>query len=315
MGKWLDNFKEKVSDWYNDSDQFYLRTIVDPFIELGKNIANSGQQISEYVTPLYSDIMAGANMLEGGAQDIQNGKYLSGAGKVVAAPLMAAASLVVPDGADMPIKATSKGAKTAAKVVGETTVDGVPNVILASSKPGTTLYSIEPKSRGLYKDIPTMEQVKHALFTHFKTHRTGTPVSKETVKKANWEATSAAATKHADQKAMNKAAAKSTGETRQNMTAKRAGHTPVQSVGKQVTQYDAERLTSSFTWQASPLGRTRADGVIQQNWNLFLENAKKLGFDTKSKDSVKELEKIFNTTYQHLFRKQGGILNYSIYFS
>jgi hypothetical protein len=96
---------------------------------------------------------------------------------------------------------------------------------------------------------------------------------------------------------MNKAAAKSTGETRQNMTAKRAGHTPVQSVGKQVTQYDAERLTSSFTWQTSPLGRTRADGVIQQNWNLFLENAKKLGFDTKSKDSVKELEAIFNTTY------------------
>lgn len=315
MRKWLDNFKEKVSDWYYDGDQFYLRTITNPFIELGKSIANSGQQISEYVTPVYSDIMAGANTLEGGVSDIQNGNYLSGVGKVIASPVIAAASLVVPDGADIPLKATAKGAKTAAKVIGETAVDGVPSVILASSKPGTTLYSVEPKTRGLYKDIPTMEQIKKALATHFRTHRTGTPVSNDVAKRANWEATSAAATKYADQKATNKAATKSTGETRLNMTAKRAGQTPVQSVGKQVTQYDAERLTSSFNWQSSPLGRTRADGVIQQNWNLFLENAKKLGFDTKSKDSVKELEAIFNTTYQHLFRKQGGSLNYLTYFS
>lgn len=241
--------------------------------------------------------MAGANTLEGGVSDIQNGNYLSGVGKVIASPVIAAASLVVPDGADIPLKATAKGAKTAAKVIGETAVDGVPSVILASSKPGTTLYSVEPKTRGLYKDIPTMEQIKKALATHFRTHHTGTPVSNDVAKRANWEATSAAATKYADQKATNKAATKSTGETRLNMTAKRAGQTPVQSVGKQVTQYDAERLTSSFNWQSSPLGRTRADGVIQQNWNLFLENAKKLGFDTKSKDSVKELEAIFNTTY------------------
>jgi hypothetical protein len=42
MGKWLDNFKEKVSDWYNDGDQFYLRTITDPFIKLGKEIWHAG---------------------------------------------------------------------------------------------------------------------------------------------------------------------------------------------------------------------------------------------------------------------------------
>ena len=54
---------------------------------------------------------------------------------------------------------------------------------------------------------------------------------------------------------------------------------------------------------------------MQQNWKLFLEHAQKLKFDTKSKDSVKELEKIFNTTYQHLFKKRGGSLNYLILFS
>ena len=68
--KWLDNVKKKASDWYYDGDQFYLRTIVDPFIELGKNIANSGQQVSEYVTPVYSDIKVGADMLEGGVTDL-----------------------------------------------------------------------------------------------------------------------------------------------------------------------------------------------------------------------------------------------------
>lgn len=298
--KWLDNFKEKVSDWYYDGDQFYLRTIVDPFIELGKNITNSGQQVSEYVTPVYSDIKVGADMLEGGVADLQQGNYLNGVGKMAASVPLSVVSLLAIDGADLPVKAAAKRMNQPLEVYTAKTLGGK----VGKGRPA------KAKLDGTNKPI-TKRDVIEALRTYLNPSK----VSKETVKKANWEATSAAVAKHTDNKAMNKASSKSAGETRMNMTQSRTGHTPVQSVGKQVTQYDAERLTSGFTWQASPLGRTRADGVIQQNWKLFLEHAQKLKFDTKSKDSVKELEKIFNNTYQHLFKKHGGSLNYLTLFS
>lgn len=300
MGKWLDNFKDKVLDWYNDSDQFYLRTLVDPVISLGKNIGELGQTIPEYVTPVYSDIKVGADVLEGGVNDLQQGNYLNGIGKMAASVPLSVISLLAIDGADLPVKAVAKRMNQPLEVYTAQTLGGK----AGKGRPA------KAKLDGTNKSI-TKRDVIEALRQYINPSK----VNDETIKKANWEATSAAVTKHTDQKAMNKAAAKSTGETRQNMTAKRAGHTPVQSVGKQVTQYDAERLTSGFTWQASPLGRTRADGVMQQNWKLFLEHAQKLKFDTKSKDSVKELEKIFNTTYQHLFKKRGGSLNYLILFS
>lgn len=300
MGKWLDNFKEKVSDWYNDSDQFYLRTLVDPVISLGKNIGELGQTIPEYVTPVYSDIKVGADVLEGGVNDLQQGNYLNGIGKMAASVPLSVISLLAIDGADLPVKAAAKRMNQPLEVYTAKTLGGK----AGKGRPA------KAKLDGTKKPI-TKRDVIEAL----RQYLTPSKVSDEAVKKANWEATSAAATRYADQKAMNKAAAKSTGETRRNMTAQRSGHAPVQSVSKQATQYDAERLTSSFTWQAAPLGRTRSDGVIQQNWKLFLEHAKKLGFDTKSKNSVKELEVIFNNTYQHLFKKQGGILNYLTLFS
>ena len=300
MGKWLDNFKDKVSDWYNDSDQFYLRTLVDPVIDLGKNIGKLGPTVSEYVTPVYSDIKVGADMLEGGMSDLQQGNYLNGIGKMASSVPLSVVSLLAIDGADLPVKAAAKRMNQPLEVYTAKTLGGK----AGRGRPA------KAKLDGTNKPV-TKRDVIEAL----RQYLIPSKVSDKAVKKANWEATSAAATRYADQKAMNKTAAKSTGETRQNMTSKRSGNTPVQSVGKQVTQYDAERLTSGFTWQPSPLGRTRADGVIQQNWNLFLEHAKKLGFDTKSKNSVKELEAIFNNTYQHLFRKQGGILNYLTLFS
>ena len=300
MGKWLDNFKDKVSDWYYDGDQFYLRTIVDPVIDLGKNIGKLGPTVSKYVTPVYSDIKVGADMLESGVNDLQQGNYLNGIEKMVASVPLSVVSLLAIDGTDLPVKAAAKRMNQPLEVYTAKTLGGK----AGRGRPAKATFD------GTNKPV-TKRDVIEAL----RQYLTPSKVSEETAKKANWEATSAAVTKYADQKATNKAAAKSTGETRLNMTAKRSGHTPVQSVGQQVTQYDAEPLTSSFTWQASPLGRTRADGVIQQNWNLFLENAKKLGFDTKSKDSVKELEAIFNNTYQHLFKKQGGSLNYLTLFS
>lgn len=300
MGKWLDNFKDKVSDWYNDGDQFYLRTLVDPVISLGKNIAALGPTVSEYATPVYSDIKVGADLLDSGVNDLQQGNYLNGIGKMAASVPLSMVSLVAIDGADLPIKAAAKSMNQPLEIYTAKTLGGK----AGRGRPAKATLD------GTNKPI-TKRDVIEAL----RKYLTPSEVSEEVVKKANWEATSAAVTKHADNKALNKAASKNTGTTRMNMTAKRSGHAPVQSVGKQVTQYDAERLTSGFTWQKSPLGRTRADGVMQQNWKLFLEHVQKLGFDTKSKDSVKELEKIFNTTYQHFFKKHGGSLNYLTLFS
>lgn len=296
MGERLDNFKEKVSDWYNDGDQFYLRTVVDPIIDLGKEIGKLGPFVAEYATPFYSDIQAGADVLEGGINDFQNGNYVSGAVKTVASVPVSLLSLMSVDGADLPLKTAAKQLKHqplqvyTAKTLGGKAGRGRPaSAINENTGKPITKYDI-------------VEALRDFLSPNKQ-------VSADVVKKANQEAT----VRYADKKAMNKV--KNFGETRMNMTEKRSGHAPVKSVGKQVTQYDAELLTRDFTWQASPLGRTRADGIIQQNWNLFLENAKKLGFDTKSKDSIKELEIIFNTTYQRFFKKHGGILNYSTYFS
>lgn len=298
--KWLDNFKEKVSDWYNDSDQFYVRTLIDPVIDLGKNIGKLGPTVSEYATPVYSDIKVGADMLEGGVNDLQQGNYLNGIGKMAASVPLSVISLLAIDGADLPVKAAAKRMNQPLEVYTAKTLGG------KAGKGRPAKATIADTNKPI---------TKRDVIEVLRKYLNPSKVSEETVKKANWEATSAAVTKHADNKAMNKTALKNTGNTRMNMTANRSGHTPVQSVGKQVTQYDAERITSGFTWQESPLGRTRADGVMQQNWKLFLEHAQKLKFDTKSKDSVKELEKIFNTTYKHLFKKRGGSLNYLTLFS
>lgn len=113
MGKWLDNFKEKVSDWYNDGDQFYLRTITDPFIKLGKEIWHAGPQISEMFTPVYSDVMGADDMFNTGLNNLKSGNYLQGIVQTAGAPLLGAAFMAIPDAADAPIKGGIKAARTA----------------------------------------------------------------------------------------------------------------------------------------------------------------------------------------------------------
>ena len=105
--KWLNNFKEKVSNWYNDGDQFYLRTVVDPIIDLGKDVYNSAPALSEIFTP-YGDVKAGADVLDNGVSDIKNGNYVSGATKVAFSPIFGSLMLLAPNGVDAPIKASAK---------------------------------------------------------------------------------------------------------------------------------------------------------------------------------------------------------------
>lgn len=105
--KWLDSFKDKVSNWYNDGDQFYLRTVVDPIINLGKDVYNSAPALSEIFTP-YGDVKAGADVLDSGVSDIKNGNYISGATKVAFSPIFGSLMLLAPNGVDAPIKASTK---------------------------------------------------------------------------------------------------------------------------------------------------------------------------------------------------------------
>ena len=305
--KWLDNFKEKVSDWYNDSDQFYLRTLIDPVIELGRNIANSGQQLSEYVTPFYSDIMTGANMLEGGAQDIQNGKYLSGAGKVVAAPIMAAASFVVPDGADASLKATARASKL-----------DEPLQIYTGKKLGEKAGRGRPASNvnEVTGDAITWRNILDAVKNNGRTVYTGT--SEEAIKSMakrqaiDKEAGYHAAVQSMDKKLSRKKAASET--TRLNNTTIRQGISRDKSVLPKVTTYLKETLASGFT----PSKKAIIKGDVDLAYQEWLEYLRKLQYDTKSKDSVQALNQIAEETWMKLFqpkKKQGGLLNYLILFS
>jgi hypothetical protein len=181
-------------------------------ISLGKNIGELGQTIPEYVTPVYSDIKVGADVLEGGVNDLQQGNYLNGIGKMVASVPLSVISLLAIDGADLPVKAAAKKMNQPLEVYTAKTLGGK----AGKGRPA------KAKLAGTKKPI-TKRDVIEALRQYVNPSK----VSEETVKKANWEATSAAVIKHADNKAMNKAAAKSTGETRRNMTANRSGHAPV----------------------------------------------------------------------------------------
>lgn len=106
--KWLDDFKEKVSDWYTDGDQFYLRTVVDPVIGAVKDIGSLGQAASETFTPVYSDVVAANNVFNNGLSAFKSGEYLKGTAEMIGAPLLGAALVAVPDGMDSPIKAATK---------------------------------------------------------------------------------------------------------------------------------------------------------------------------------------------------------------
>jgi hypothetical protein len=111
MGKWLENFKEKVSDWYNDSDQFYLRTITDPIIEVGKTIYNSGSTLADMFTPVYSDVKMADWIFNSGLNNFKSGNYLQGFVQTAGAPLLGAAFMAIPNTVDATIKGSLKTAK------------------------------------------------------------------------------------------------------------------------------------------------------------------------------------------------------------
>lgn len=303
--KWLDNFKEKVSDWYNDSDQFYLRTLVDPMISLGKNIGELGPTISEYATPVYSDIKVGADMLEGGVNDIQQGNYLNGIGKMAASVPLSVVSLLAIDGADLPVKATAKRMNQPLEVYTAKTLGGK----AGRGRPASNINDATGKPI-------TLEDIIDAIKNNGRTVYEGT--TEEAIESmAKRQAVDKEAGYHAAIQAQDKKLARqkdSSEMTRINITDKRQGISADKSVFSKVTPYLKEQLASGFT----PSKKARIKGDVELAYKEWMDYLHALKYDTKSKDSVKAANQIADETWMKLFQpkeKQGGILNYSTYFS
>lgn len=304
MGKWLDNFKEKVSDWYNDSDQFYLRTVVDPAIDIVKGIGSLGQGVSETFTPVYSDVLAANNLFNDGLSAFKSGEYLKGSTEMIGAPLLGAALMAVPDGIDSPIKAATKLDEPlyifTGKQMGQKAGRGRPtsNINEATGQPITmrdVLDAMKNNGRTVYEN--TTEEAIESM--------------------AKRQAVDKEAGYHAAIQAQDKKLARqkdSSEMTKRNVTDKRQGISQDKSVFPKVTPYLQETLASGFT----PSKKARIKGDVDLAYQEWIEYLQKLKYDTKSKDSVQALNQIAEETWMKLFqpkKKQGGILNYSIYFS
>lgn len=302
--KWLENIKQKVSDWYYDGDQFYLRTIVDPVVDFVKEVGSLGQVASETFTPVYSDVMAATNIFDKGLADFKSGKYLKGSAELVGAPLLGAALIAVPDGMDSPIKVASKLDEPlyiyTGKQLGEKAGRGRPasNINEATGKP------------------ITMRDIINAIKNNGRTIYEGT--TEEAIKSmAKRQAADKKAGYHAIIRAQDKRLARQKDPsemTRMNNTAKRQGISPDKSVYPKVTLYLKEHLASGFT----PSKKARLKGDVELAYQEWMDYLYKLKYDTKSKDSIKAANQIANETWMKLFqpkRKQGGILNYITYFS
>lgn len=210
------------------------------------------------------------------------------------------------------VKPARKVITPGAKKVGEIVEDGIEYVVQGSSQPGTPLYFHIPKSeitRGKPKWIPTLEEVSSAIAKH--TTSAKKTVSDGVKRAADWAATQKEHVRRADNRAMNKVSSE---QTRLNNTAIRQGVSQDKSVLPKVTTYLKETLASGFT----PSKKARIKGDVDLAYQEWVEYLRKLQYDTKSKDSVKALNQIAEETWMKLFqpkKKQGGILNYSIYFS
>ena len=111
MANWIDKYKKKASDWFDRQDP-NTKALLYPLIDLGEKarqiLPRSVQEAAELYAPIYSDIKFGEGIAASGEQDIRNGNYISGAGKIAIAPLAAGAMLVMPNIADAAAKTSVK---------------------------------------------------------------------------------------------------------------------------------------------------------------------------------------------------------------
>lgn len=199
------------------------------------------------------------------------------------------------------VKPTRKVIKPGAKKAGEFIEDGVEYAVYGSSQSGTPLYFPVPKSevtRGKPQWIPTFEEVTQALAKHV------TSAKQAVSDGAKQAADKAANYRAAIQKMDRKLARKKDPSERVRGTYQKSKQ-PI-SIKPEFNQNMAQHEASTFTYMDKvPTGQ---DPIVF-NYNRWVQHVGR-NFDTKTKGSLKEIEKAFNSIYGHRFKKQGGVINY-----
>ena len=206
---------------------------------------------------------------------------------------------------DEVVKPARKVIKPGAKKAGEFIEDGVEYTVYGSSQPGTPLYFPVPKAevtRGKPQWIPTFEEVAEALAKHITTAKQA--VSEGTKRAADKAANYRAAIQKMDRKL----ARKKDPSERVRGTYQKSKQ-PI-SIKPEFDSNMAQHAASTFTYiDKVPAGK---DPIIF-NYDRWVQHVGR-EFDTKTKGSLKEIEKAFYEIYGHRFKKQGGVLNYATYF-
>lgn len=104
----MSNITDKLQKWY-DRRSVETHAFFEPIINTSKILSDlfipkNGQVAAEMYAPFYSDIKAGADVLDSGVNEIKRGNYLNGIAMSAVSPIIALTSLAVPDGLDKPLK-------------------------------------------------------------------------------------------------------------------------------------------------------------------------------------------------------------------
>ena len=207
--------------------------------------------------------------------------------------------------ADEVVKPVRKVIKPGAKKAGDFIEDGIEYTAYGSSQPGTPLYFPVPKSevtRGKPQWIPTLEEVAEALAKHITT-------AKQVVSEGTKRAVDKAANYRATIQKMDRKLARKKDPSERVRGTYQKSKQPI-SVKPEFNQNMAQHAASTFTYMDKvPAGK---DPIVF-NYERWLQHVGR-EFDTKTKGSLREIEKAFNQIYGPRFKKQGGILNYVTYF-
>lgn len=207
--------------------------------------------------------------------------------------------------ADEVVKPARKVIKPGAKKAGDFIEDGIEYTAYGSSQPGTPLYFPVPKSevtRGKPQWIPTLEEVAEALAKHITT-------AKQVVSEGTKRAVDKAANYRATIQKMDRKLARKKDPSERVRGTYQKSKQPI-SVKPEFNQNMAQHAASTFTYMDKvPAGK---DPIVF-NYERWVQHVGR-EFDTKTKGSLREIEKAFNEIFGHRFKKQGGILNYSTYF-
>ena len=203
------------------------------------------------------------------------------------------------------VKPARKVIKPGAKKAGKFIEDGVEYTVYGSSQPGTPLYFPVPKSevtRGKPQWIPTFEEVAEALAKHVTT-------AKKVVSEGTKRAVDKAANYRAAIQRMDRKLARKKDPLERVRGVYQKSQQPV-SIKPEFDSNMAQHAASTFTYMNKvPAGKD----PILFNYDRWVQHVGR-EFDTKTKGSLREIEKAFNQIYGHRFKKQGGILNYVTYF-